>query len=115
VWTVDHWAEENVAPAGRGEDPRLVVYFTQSEQGWPMNYANTVVMVNLYGEHPDSWVGRDIELYVDPDVEYDRQKVGGIRLRAPSGAAVKVDAAPKSTAPQKKIGDLSSLDNDLPF
>lgn len=113
VWTVDAVSEENFAARGEKEDLRLVLFFKQSTQGLPLNYGNTVVMVNLYGEAPAEWTGKDVELFVDAEVIFDHQKVGGIRLRAPSGPAAPI-AAEAGQAP-KKMGDLSTLDNDLPF
>ena len=44
-------------------------------------------------------------LYVDPDVRYGGQKVGGIRIKLRKRAAVKEKAAPKEESTAEYLND----------
>lgn len=50
-----------------------------------LNVTNWTTLEMLYGGESDDWVGKKIEIYVDPSVRDQFGKVvGGLRLRAPS-------------------------------
>ena len=40
------------------------------------------VLLALWGSDGRAWVGRRLELYTDPDVQWGGKKVGGIRIRS---------------------------------
>ncbi len=72
-----------------GEETKPVLHF--DEQGTkPMllNFGNWTTCEELFGEDSETWVGKKIEIYKDPNVMYGKKKVGGLRLRAP-GYAIK--------------------------
>lgn len=50
-----------------------------------LNVGNTKTLTNLYGTETNNWLGKPIEIYVNPAVEMGGQMVGGLRLRPPSG------------------------------
>ena len=47
----------------------------------------------------DDWVGAQIVVYVDPEVMYGRDKVGGLRIRAKYPAAAAEEQPPPSDVP----------------
>ena len=47
-----------------------------------LNKTNSVTLSLAFGAETDNWRGKEVELYVDPNVEYMGRKVGGIRVRA---------------------------------
>lgn len=54
-------------------------------------------LVGLWGDNENEWIGRWMNLYVDQDVDYGKQKgIGGIRVNAmshiPERAAIKLTA-----------------------
>ena len=52
-----------------------------------LNNTNWGAMEDVYGENTDGWVGRPVEIFVDPNVMFGGKKVGGVRIRVPNGAA----------------------------
>jgi hypothetical protein len=50
-----------------------------------LNNANWLTMEDAYGDDSDMWRGKPVEVYVDAGVMFAGKRVGGIRLRAPSG------------------------------
>ncbi len=44
-------------------------------------------MFKALDEDTDNWIGKQAVLYVDPDVEFGGNIVGGLRLRARKSAA----------------------------
>ena len=55
------------------------------------------ILVGLWGDDDSLWIGRYMNLYVDPDVDYGKQKgIGGIRVNAmshiPDRAKIKLTA-----------------------
>jgi hypothetical protein len=47
-----------------------------------LNNINWMMLEDMFGGDSDSWIGRAIELYVDPNVMYGGKRVGGVRVRA---------------------------------
>jgi hypothetical protein len=58
----------------------------------------------------DDWVGKQVVLYVDPDVEYAGNVVGGLRIRAH-----KQQPQTRTVASQPTGGKFDDLDSDVPF
>lgn len=73
-------------------DERVIVAFDNIERHLPLNQENLRTLLTAVGGMDDAlqFVGVKVELYVDPDVKYQGDAVGGIRLEAypkePSGA-----------------------------
>lgn len=38
------------------------------------------VLIKLWGKNANTWVGRSLVLYCDPNVKFGKEKVGGIRI-----------------------------------
>lgn len=70
--------------ADNGKELKNVVYFTNSEKPLILNRGNAEVLVMAYGDDSTAWHGRQIELYVDPNILFAGKRVGGLRLRMPS-------------------------------
>lgn len=73
-----------------GTETKTIVKFTQDVKPWILNKGNGKRLVALYGDDSTAWIGKNIEIYTDPNVEFAGEVTGGLRLRAPS-------AAPRST------------------
>jgi len=73
------------------EDPpaeKPVMHFREEGlKPFVLNQTNWQTIEEAYGEESDAWRGKPIELYHDPGVMFGREKVGGVRVRVPSGAA----------------------------
>ena len=82
--------------SNRGDEDKYVLYFTA---GKPMvfNVVNRQTVIASYGDDSDNWLGKPVEIYVDPNVYMGGERTGGIRVRIPRPAA----PAPKPPPPVK--------------
>ena len=92
---------------GTDEEPQRkpAMWFKEDVAPTPINSSNWDVLEGLYGDDSDLWLGKAIEIYVDPDVKFAGRRVGGIRLREPASARA---GAPPS--PNTKVGSTGNAD-----
>ena len=101
----------NLEPIPDDKDPGkhgLVVRFLGEAKPWIMNKTNMEVAAVLFGSIQDpnyeteQWVGRSLELFVDPTVMFGGKQTGGIKVASqpppPTAAAVAM-AAPGPAQP----------------
>lgn len=101
--TIDSIGLTNVAKEGEREDKRPIVQFKELEKPMVFNATNLKRTAKaLDSDETDDWVGKQIVVYTDEDVEYAGEIVGGLRVRA----------AKKKAAPTKTLAD---MDSDIPF
>jgi hypothetical protein len=87
--TIDEVREEEVTAPGSKPKRKVVLYFKGIDKGLVLNQANGNALFDMTGqEDPEQWVGRNAEVYHDPNVTYAGKRVGGIRLRKPTAVAV---------------------------
>lgn len=69
-----------------GPEQPVHVYLQGQPAGRPWKPCKTVrrLLVALWGRDAAQWVGRRLELYCDPSVEWAGQPAGGIRVRSAS-------------------------------
>jgi hypothetical protein len=65
------------------KEQRWVIYFKQFAKGMVLNVTTIRVLESAYGDDTDVWVGKQVLLYVDPNVSFQGRVVGGLRLRIP--------------------------------
>ena len=69
---------------GRDGKPKVKLLLPLKEKDKPFvcNPKNAAKLEKMFGsEFPDHWVGRQFEMYVDPDVQYGNEQTGGLRVR----------------------------------
>lgn len=79
-------------------DPQQPVHiYYLNGDGRPFKPCLTVrrILIALWGDDENAWIGRLMNLYVDPTVSFGKQKnIGGIRVNAvshiPSSASIKL-------------------------
>ncbi len=55
---------------------------------------NIRILMNAYGRSTANWIGKEIILYVDPNVMFGTSVMGGVRVRIPDpGAAMVTEMA----------------------
>lgn len=86
-----------------GDDQKMVIYFQGAQKGMVCNRTNADTIADLYGEDTDSWIGRELILYVDPTVMYAGKRVGGVRVKAPPRRPADGGNGPRRLA-QKDVG-----------
>lgn len=66
-----------------GDEEKAVCHFTNGTKPMILNVGNWSTIEAAYGEESDNWRGRQVEVYVDPNVMFGRERVGGVRVRIP--------------------------------
>jgi hypothetical protein len=103
--------QENVAKEGADPEYKAVAHFAESDKGMVLNSTNAQVIANLTGHSEDidvNWIGYQVVLYNDPNVQYAGKIIGGIRIRAPKQGMKKLAA--------DQINKMPKPENDgLPF
>ena len=79
-----------------GKVVKPVIHFRGDAKPMVANKTNSLVIAKLYGRDSDSWIGRSIEVYAEPNIKMGGEVTGGIRVRAPQ-----VNAAPKPAPEQR--------------
>lgn len=79
---------------GEAGEQRWVLMFRELPKGLVLNTTTIRVLAKAFGEDSDSWIGKKVTLYVDPNVSFKGQVVGGLRLRPmkPKAAIAKLAA-----------------------
>lgn len=105
--TIEDVRSESVGQGKSAED-RPILHFREASVGAvkikPFILSakiNWKVIAKAYGDDSDQWVGKQIDLYVDPNVMYGDEQKGGIRIRIPAGATT--TPAPEAKAPLPDI------------
>jgi hypothetical protein len=88
-----------------------VVHFINDARTLPLNQTTARSIARIHGEEMDAWRDKWITLYLDPDVEYQGKKTGGIRVRETVGGNGNAIVAP--VAPRKARA--ADMDDEIPF
>ena len=66
---------------GNQGEQRWVLYFRELAKGLVLNVTTIRVLEGAYGDDSDGWVGKRVQIYVDPSVSFQGRMTGGLRLR----------------------------------
>jgi hypothetical protein len=103
--TVDKVGKGNIAKEGEEPEYKWMVRFKELKKPFILNSTNIKRMAKACeSDETDDWAGKQVILYVDPDIEFAGNVVGGLRIRAKKGAK-----AAKSF--EEEAGNL----DDVPF
>lgn len=84
---------ENCAMEGADPDLRPCLHFDNIEKPLVLNSTNGQIIAKITGADTDienTWIGKAVVLYNDPNVTYNGKLTGGIRVRAPKPGSVPV-------------------------
>jgi hypothetical protein len=110
LWTVQGCERHNVAKEGAEPEHKWCLSFQECDKPLVLNRTNIQLCERVFGsDDTDHWIGKKLVLYVDPNVSYGGELVGGIRVRAPK---VKAAAAP---APPPPVVAEELDDESIPF
>jgi hypothetical protein len=103
IVTIDHLEEKNVAPPDQPEEVKWIMYFREYQKALVLNNTNIQLLVHATGsDDTDDWAGKEVVLYVDPNVSYGGKLIGGLRIRKHETRtpqrAVPQKAAPRTQA-----------------
>jgi hypothetical protein len=83
--TIKGYKVENMAWTGEPEKMKWVLSFKEDVLPFVLSNKINQSTINQIAGTDDlsKWIGLEIVLYVNPDVEHKGERVGGIRVRAP--------------------------------
>src|SRR3990167_5306924 len=106
--TVQKVGKANVAREGDEPEYKWLIRYAELPKPMVLNSTNIKRLAKACGsDDTDDWIGKQVVLYVDPDVEFAGNVVGGLRIRA---------SAPKTRqVPAKQVGSkMDDLADDIP-
>ena len=104
----------NVARDDEEAEYKWTALFHEFDKPLVMNPTNLKRTAKALGDDTDDWIGNSMILYVDPDIEFGGNVVGGLRLRAARNPAAKAKAALSPDQINRKLRDAEPQD-DVPF
>lgn len=118
VVTVRSIEKKNIAMDGKAPDYKWLAYYAEFEKPMVLNSTNIQLMAKATGsEDTDDWIGKQIIVFVDENVSFGGELVGGLRIRkhkvaAPAAAPKR---APSVAAPAKAAPVAAGNDDEPPW
>jgi hypothetical protein len=82
VLTIARIAFEDVIGTNGKAQKRRICYFRENVKPMILNSTNCKAIARLYNtDLMDAWVGKQIQLYADPNVRFGGERTGGLRIR----------------------------------
>lgn len=66
----------------QGEQPVSIYYHGDNGRPWKPSKGMVRILAAAWGRESAEWIGKAAQIYMDPDVMYAGEKVGGIRIKA---------------------------------
>jgi hypothetical protein len=102
-------------PGDAGEQ-RWVLFFRELPRGLVLNTTTIRVLEKAYGQDSEDWSGKKVTLYVDPNVSFKGQIVGGLRLRPFKRPPPSATSAPPATqTPLAPAAATAEFDDEIPM
>ena len=111
VVTVRGVEKKNIAMDGKPADYKWLAKFAEFDKPMVLNTTNIQLMAKACdSDDTDNWTGKQVIVYVDENVSFGGELVGGLRIRKHKQAA---PVAPRS-APRHPAPDMEE-DKTTPF
>lgn len=115
--TIAALKNENVAPDNKPEEMKWILYFQGDIKPLVLNGTNTKLIEKALGsDETDDWIGKQIVLFNDENVEYMGEVVGGVRCDV--NRTKKYRAKQQGTKAPAKPGtpkQFSDMEDDIPY
>ena len=108
--TVVKVGKANIAREGDEPEYKWLVRFQEFAKPMVLNSTNIKRLAKACGDDTDDWVGKQITLYVDPDVEFAGNVVGGLRIKAKP-----VKQPTRQVMPAKTGSKVDDMADDVPW
>lgn len=79
--TIDSLKKVNVARDDEDPEYRWTVRYRELPKPMVLNATNIKRIAKAHGDDTDDWLGKQITVYHDPDIEFGGNIVGGLRVR----------------------------------
>lgn len=107
--TIQKVGKANVARENDEPEYKWLIRFEEFSKPMVLNSTNIKRLAKACNsEDTDDWVGKKVTLYVDPDVEFAGNVVGGLRIRAQARQATQKIQAPTGSK-------FDNMADDVPF
>lgn len=80
--TVTEIKKSKVSQDDEPDEYKFVLHFKELDRGMVLNATNIKRLGKALGNDTDDWIGGQVILYVDENIEYAGNIVGGLRIRA---------------------------------
>ncbi len=87
---------------------KLDITFAEEEKHLLCNVTNATTIGDVFGSETDAWVGRKIQLYVDPNVMFGGRRTPSIRVRTGKKRSASAPA-PAPRKPEPEFDDSTDL------
>lgn len=118
VVTVEKVGRANVAKKDEEPEYKWLIRFTEFPKPMVLNSTNIKRLARACNSNnTEDWTGKKVVLYVDPDVEFGGNVVGGLRIRASKGSG-NGNTDPNvaaQLASKKGAKGFDDLEDDIPF
>lgn len=105
IVTIAKIGKGNVAQEDQPEELKWMIKFSEMKKPMVLNSTNIQILANVCGDDTDDWIGKEIILYVDPNVSFGGKVTGGLRIKSA-----------KTVMPKRAIGTtLADMESDVPF
>lgn len=86
VLTIDDVHQDDIESDGQISTKAVMDFRERDAKPWIINVGNWMTIEDAYGEDSEDWIGKQVELYVDPNVMFGQKRVGGVRVRIPTAS-----------------------------
>jgi hypothetical protein len=112
VVTVVKVGKANVAKEGEEPEYKWLIRFKEFNKPMVLNSTNIKRLAKACAsDDTDEWVEKQVVLYVDPDVEFAGNVVGGLRVRAHKAGQNQT----RQVMPPQNGGRFDDVPDDVPF
>ena len=110
--TIAKVGRQNIAKENEEPEFKWLIRFNEFPKPMVLNSTNIKRLARACAsEETDEWVGKQVILYVDHDVEFAGNVVGGLRIKA----AAKTNQSTRKAETGGKLGKFDDIDSDVPF
>lgn len=112
--TVVKVGKANISKEGEEPEYKWLIRYQEFSKPMVLNATNIKRLARACeSEETEEWTGKKVVLYVDHDVEFAGNVVGGLRIRAiPKPTGSTRQAQPQGN---KSGGTFAQMDDDIPF
>ena len=112
VVTVVKVGQKNIAKQGDEPEMKWLVRFEEFPKPMVLNATNIKRLARACdSDDTDEWTGKKAILYVDPDIEFAGNVVGGLRIKQ----MPRKEPEPRKQMPQQTGGHFDEMADDIPF
>ena len=111
--TIESLKKVNVARDDEDPEYRWTCKFHEFAKPMVLNVTNIKRLGKALGNDTDMWIDKQVVLYVDPDIEFGGNVVGGLRLRGQTRKATPKKAGDEDI--NRQFQEAVDKDSEVPF